>query len=269
MAIECRDILAAVPGAECIESLDYFEKIGSTSSWLATVAAPAPGCCRIAIGEEQTAGRGRRDRRWTSPKGAGLWLSLSWTFEKLPPQPAGLTLAIGVALANALDEIGAGIRLKWPNDLMANDAKLGGILTEMQAQAERQRTVIVGMGINVDLPDAAIREIEAEHGVKITDLAACLDPLPEHTTLAALVIAAAIGGIRRFAAEGLAADLEAWQRYDWLAGKRIKVRQEGRSDASGVAWGIDADGALLLRTHGSIRRIVAGSIELQESAASA
>ena len=111
-----------------------------------------------------------------------------------------------------------------------------------------------------------IEEIEESHGAKITDLKACLDQPPEGTALAGLVIAAVIRAIRRCAQEGLAADLEAWQRYDWLAGKRIKVRQEGRPDVSGTAWGIYADGALLLRTHGNVQRIVAGSIELQEPA---
>jgi BirA family biotin operon repressor/biotin-[acetyl-CoA-carboxylase] ligase len=269
MMIECREILAAVPDGErgCIESFDCFEKIGSTSSWLTSDVIPGDGCCRVAIADEQMAGRGRRDKPWASPKGAGLWLSLAWTFEKLPERLPGLTLAIGVALAEALHELGADVRLKWPNDLIANDGKLGGILTEMQTQADRQRTVIVGVGINVDLPQTSVERIEAERAGRVTDLKACLDPLPERTALAATVIGALIRSIRRFAADGLSeADLETWQRYDWLAGKRVTVRQEGRTGVSGTAWGVDTDGALLIRTSGQVRRALSGTVELQDSA---
>lgn len=267
MMTECREILPAIPEAEraCIESLDCFEKIGSTSTWLASRAVPADGCCRIAIADEQTAGRGRRDNRWTSPRAAGLWLSLAWTFEKLPERLSGLTLSVGVALAEALQALGADVRLKWPNDLIANDAKLGGILVELQSQADRQRTVIVGVGINVDLPKAAVERIETERGAGVTDLKASVNPLPGRPALAATVIVTLIGGIRRFAAEGPAADLDTWERYDWLAGKRVTVKQDGRPDVSGTAWGIDGDGALLVRASGQVQRILSGSVELRES----
>jgi BirA family biotin operon repressor/biotin-[acetyl-CoA-carboxylase] ligase len=266
MMIECREILANVPEAElaCIESFDCFEKIGSTSDWLTREPVPANGCCHIAIADEQTTGRGRRENRWASPKGAGLWLSLAWTFEKLPERLPGLTLAIGLALAEALKALGVDIRLKWPNDLIVNDGKLGGILTEMQTQADRQRTAIVGIGINVDLPQQSIEGIEAERGTRVTDLKACLDPLPGRAALAARFIGAVIRGIRRFATEGLAADLDTWPRYDWLAGKRVTVEQDGRPAVSGMAWGIDADGALLLRASGQVQRVLAGSVRLQD-----
>lgn len=268
MMIEGREILAQIPEAElaCIESFDCFEKIGSTSAWLANEPVPADGRCHVAIADEQTAGRGRRDNRWASPKGAGLWLSLAWTFDKLPERMPGLTLAIGVALADALHALGADVRLKWPNDLIANDGKLGGILTEMQSQADRQRTAIVGVGINVDLPGELREGIEAERGARVTDLKACLNPLPDRAAFAAVVIGALIRSIRRFAAEGLAADLETWQRYDWLAGKRVTVDQDGRPSVSGTAWGVDADGALLLRADGQSHRILSGSVELEDSA---
>lgn len=266
MTIECRELLIALPEAEYVTSLDYFGKIGSTSTWLASRAVPEPDRCRIAIAEEQTDGRGRRDNRWTSPKGGGLWLSLSWTFEKVPDKLPGLTLAIGMALADALRELGADVKLKWPNDLVANDAKLGGILAEMQSQPDRQRTLIVGVGINTDLPATAVGQIEAERSGRVTDLKACLETLPDREALAARVITAVIRAIRRFATEGLAADLEQWQRYDWLAGKRITVTQEGRPDVSGTAWGIDDDGALLLRTGGHTQRVVSGSVELEDPA---
>ena len=268
MMIECHAILPAVPEAEraCIESLDCFARIGSTSTWLTSQAVPADGCCRIAVAHEQTAGRGRRDHRWVSPGAAGLWLSLAWTFEKVPERLPGLTLAIGVALADALHALGADVRLKWPNDLIANDGKLGGILTELQSQADRQRTVIVGVGINMDLPGDVRERIEAERGARVTDLKACLDPLPERPAFAALVIGSLIRSMRRFAAAGLGADLETWQRYDWLAGKRVTVEQDGRPRVSGTAWGVDADGALLLRTSGQLQRVLSGSVELEDSA---
>lgn len=261
MMIEQHGILAAIPGATRarIESLHCFETIDSTSDWLNRQALPPPGRCRIAIAAEQTAGRGRRDNGWASPKDAGLWLSLSYAFEEAPPQLAGLTLVIGAGIAESLRGLGADVMLKWPNDLVAHDAKLGGILTEV---GDRGRGAVIGVGLNVDLPDGLAGEIGNDRGTPVTDLRACCGELPSRTALAVIVIRALVDGISRFAQEGLAAELATWRRYDWLAGKRIAV-EDGDRRITGTAAGVDHDGALRVQTDVGVRRIVSGSVSLQ------
>src|SRR5690606_15933943 len=115
---------------------------------------PAPGGTLAAcIAEYQTGGRGRRGRSWRMPLGAGLCLSLGWQFERIPPELAALTLAVGVVVRRVLAETAAiELRLKWPNDLVWDERKLGGILLEMSAEAHGGCHVVIGVGLNVDVP---------------------------------------------------------------------------------------------------------------------
>ena len=136
-----------------LEELEVFARIDSTNTYLLAQAAPAPGRFRVAMADEQTAGRGRQSRRWISPPGAGLYLSLAYTFVHVPRQLPALTLALGVGVIAALESYGdAAYQLKWPNDIIARDAKLGGILTEARSTAGDGVTVVAGVGLNVDLP---------------------------------------------------------------------------------------------------------------------
>lgn len=244
-----------------VERIDAFAEIGSTSTWLMQEAPPAPGRCRIAVADRQTAGRGRRDNRWESPAGAGLWLSLAYTFVEMPRQLQVLTLVVGAGIAATLRRLGAEVWLKWPNDLIAGGAKVGGILAERQSQAERGHTVVVGVGINFDLPQALRDALETERGSAVTGLNACLDRLPPPDEFAALVVTALVAATERVAMNDVAGTLDAWKRYDWLAGKNVTVEQDGRR-ITGIAKGIDKDGALLLVADGRTLRVLSGSVNL-------
>ena len=160
---------------------EAFTEIDSTNSYLMQLDAPAAGGFRIALTDNQTAGRGRHGRTWQSPAGTGLALSVAYTFTAQPANLAALTLAIGIGIAEALDVLGAaGVQLKWPNDLIARDGKLGGILTEAQAPAGEAITVVTGVGINLELREALDRQIS-----NLTDF---VDELPERNLLAARLI---------------------------------------------------------------------------------
>ena len=114
--------------------LEVFGEIDSTNSYLLNVPPPPAGRFRVAIAEHQTGGRGRMDRRWVSPAATGLCLSIAYTFTDTPSDLSCATLAVGIAIAEALEEIGIlGIGLKWPNDLVFRGGKLGGILTELRS----------------------------------------------------------------------------------------------------------------------------------------
>ena len=120
-----------------IEEFETFAEIESTNSYLLQQPAPSPGRVRVALTDNQTAGRGRHGRTWQSPPGSGLCLSMGYTFARQPSNLPALTLAIGLGVTEALSEVGVhGVLLKWPNDLMADDGKLGGILTETLPLAE-------------------------------------------------------------------------------------------------------------------------------------
>ena len=109
---------------------DVFAEIDSTNTWLMGQPAPETGMHRIAVADHQTAGRGRGGKRWLSAPGASLCLSIAHTFRQKPDNIAALTLAVGVAALHALRDTGVDdVKLKWPNDIVAGDQKLGGIPT--------------------------------------------------------------------------------------------------------------------------------------------
>jgi len=258
---QIRAPISEAPGSR-LEYLEVFTEIDSTNSYLLEQEAPPPGWFRVALAEHQTAGRGRMERRWYSPPSSGLCMSMSYTFEKEPKNLPSLTLAIGVGIAEALESMGvAGAGLKWPNDLVVRNGKLGGILTEMRTGHGPAQTVVVGIGLNVDLgraPDAD--HIKTRLGY-VSDLAACLDELPDRSELSAIMIDTIFNTLVEFELDGFDRFADAWQRFDWLRGQRVSIESpDGRT--RGTCQGIDADGALLLRTSSGSQRVLSGSIRL-------
>ena len=131
-----------------IECLEVFPEIESTSSFLLAQPGPPAGKARVAMAEHQMSGRGRFGRRWISPPLSGLCMSMAYTFARKPSQLPGLTLAAGIAVIDALTGLTIeGVDLKWPNDLIARDRKLGGILTEARQNRADGTTVVIGIGV--------------------------------------------------------------------------------------------------------------------------
>ena len=200
---------------------------------------------RIALlAESQSAGRGRRGKAWTSPPGANLYLSLAWP----SPTAPGLPLAIGVATTDALDD--ARIRVKWPNDLVAEGRKLGGLLIE--ASAGR---AVIGLGLNVRMPaDTAIDQ-------PWIDLAT-LGDAPSRNGLAARLLDAWVAALLLFEAEGLPAFCERWERRDALHGERVRVL-DGERAVLGIARGIAGDGALRVDVAGEEWRFHSAEVSVR------
>lgn len=240
-----------------VDRIDAFDEIGSTNTWLLDQPAPAPGRIRAAIAAHQTSGRGQQGRSWLSPPSGSLALSLACTFARLPGSFSCLTLAGGTAVAGRLLRLGAeGVALKWPNDVMLHDRKLGGILTETRGGG---RAVVTGVGLNVDVPNAVRYGPAAKWKSGIADLAESLEKLPSRPALAAAVIEALVDAYIRFEGEGFAAFEAAWRELDWLAGKPVTVAVP-HGEVSGIAEGVDADGALLVSVNGRTERVVSGSV---------
>ena len=130
------------------------------------------GTSEVLLAEFQSAGRGRRGRAWLAPPGAGICLSLSWTFPEAPPELGALGLVIGVCVLRALTALGVkDLALKWPNDLLLDGRKLGGVLIELRGESAGPACVVIGIGLNVALGAALLRKIAAT-GVAATDLEA-------------------------------------------------------------------------------------------------
>jgi BirA family biotin operon repressor/biotin-[acetyl-CoA-carboxylase] ligase len=249
-----------------LSALDWFAELESTNTWLRQQTAPQRGRFRAVIAEHQTAGRGRNEKIWLSPPSSGICLSVAYTFSGIPRDLPALTLAVGVGLAELLQQIGArGVALKWPNDLIVAGGKLGGILTEMQSGGAGGRTVVVGVGINVDLPHSMRNPMSAPWASGIADLASCMDRVPDRTELTAAIVTSLMDSIRRFESEGLNAFRSSWQAHDWLRGRTITV-QQADGDITGDADGIDEDGALLVRTATGIERVISGSVRVATGA---
>jgi BirA family biotin operon repressor/biotin-[acetyl-CoA-carboxylase] ligase len=244
-----------------LRNLVVHEAIASTSDALLAVDDLPAGRFDACLAEFQTAGRGRRGRRWLGPFGSGLCLSVNWCFRDAPAALGALSLAAGVAVLRALERqsvVGAG--LKWPNDIVHEGRKLGGILIDLRGEAAGPAYVVVGIGLNTRLTGQAFAALRAE-GIEAVDLA-MLGAVPRRSSAAAVLIGELALALEEFDARGFAAFADEWRRADALAGRPVRVLQ-GRESQEGVARGVDPDGALLLETGGARRRILSGEVSVR------
>src|SRR5580765_2728586 len=216
--------LIDVPGVE----VRVVERCTSTNS--ALLAEKSPGRILLAA-EEQTEGRGRHGRRWESAAGADVTFSLSCPVRRPPRELASLSLVAAVAAVKALRTLGAGVvSVKWPNDLLAGGAKLGGFLVDTRSEGGAARAVF-GFGIN------------------------CLRRPPRERRLRRPVAA-----LERFEAEGVAGVRAEWEAIDAHAGQRIRLRLANGRSISGIGAGLAADGALRLVTRSGEKSVHSGRI---------
>ena len=213
----------------------------------------------MVLAETQTAGRGRRGRSWVSPLGGNLFCSLRWVFEQGVAATGGMGLATGVAVARALDQVGVQVRVKWPNDLVVDGAKLGGILIEAGGEMSGPAELIIGVGINLALGQQGTEQIDQPW----TDLRR-LGATVSRNDLAAALIGELLGTCRRFEAKGLAPFLTEWRELDDLAGRPVRVLM-GRDPVEGEAEGVDEEGRLLVRTAQGLQRFYGGEVSVRKS----
>ena len=261
--IDSESILAGIKEAtrSKIVSLEVFDEIASTNSYLLEKPGPRPGELCIAATTNQTAGRGRRGRTWLTPPGTGLCLSMAYTFAGATDNLAPLTLAMGLGAIKSLQDADVhGIRVKWPNDLIAEDRKLGGILTEAKTHANGSVTVVTGVGLNLDLGDGLDLRHEAKRAMPVADLSSHAEEVPAPETLASFLVNRLHAAITNFEADGFNGIAEEWARYDWLLGRKLTVDALSEQIV-GIGAGIAADGALLVDVGAAdLRRIKAGTI---------
>lgn len=249
-----------------LEKLDVFPSIASTNTYLMSQPAPAVGRYRVAVADHQTSGRGRHFRRWISAPGASLCLSFAYTFDRTAAGIEGLTLAIGVGTVSALRQLDvAGVSLKWPNDIVALDGKLGGILTELQGGSSDTVTVVTGIGLNVGIADRLDIGVESKWAHQPVDLKRLVGQPPARELLAGTLMDHLYRVFRRFDECGLAVFMDEWRAHDWLRGREITVDLPNR-EVTGIAAGVDDSGVLLVETSSGKVPVISGSIVLAGSA---
>lgn len=252
-------ILAALPAAvrETPLTLNVQLELDSTNGWLMQQADWHALAC---LAEYQHAGRGRRGRQWVSPFAANLYLSLGWRFSLDAASLSGLSLAAGVAIMRALTTLGiSGVGLKWPNDIVHGSQKLGGILIEMRGEAGGPSQVVIGVGLNVCMPDSAAKDVDQPW----SDLQHCAKDRVSRNALAAAVLSELVQVCEACEQGAITAYLEVWQDYDVHAGLQVDLLLPDERRITGLSRGIDSQGALLLEHDGRVQRFSCGEVSLR------
>lgn len=212
------------------------------------------------VAEYQQAGRGRRGRKWISPFGANLYISMYWRLEQGPAAAIGLSLVIGIVMTEVLRDLGADqVRVKWPNDLYLQDRKLAGILVELTGKTGDAAQIVIGAGVNLAMRNAQAGDINQgwinlqEAGVRI-----------DRNVLAARLITELRSALHCFEQEGLAPFLPRWEVLDNFINRPVKLII-GEKEIFGISRGIDSQGALLLEQDGVVKPWVGGEISLRSA----
>jgi BirA family biotin operon repressor/biotin-[acetyl-CoA-carboxylase] ligase len=211
------------------------------------------------IANAQSAGRGQRGRTWQSPPGAAVYLTVAWPSGRRLAGLAGLSLVVGLAVRNTLAHWRIDAQLKWPNDVWVDRRKLGGILVEVIGD-RRGSIVLIGIGLNLDLPAAAAAAIDQAW----VDLAQLLDPLPSRNLLIGGLLAELHRCLLQFEQDGMAGFLGQWHSADALAGHSIWLL-ETQGPVAARALGVDELGRLRVDIGGRLRLIASGEVSIRLS----
>ncbi len=236
-------------------TLTRFPSLPSTQDWLRQQAQQGAAEILAVQAEEQTAGRGRLDRSWWSPANAGLYLSLLLRPPIPVAQAARLTMLVSLAAIDACQTV-AGVtpRPKWPNDLLLENRKLAGVLTEIEQDAGRLQYAIIGLGLNVNMTFAATPL--AATAISLSE--ACGHEISVDAVRDAF-LAALVERYRRLRAGE--SPHAAWRENLEPLGRRVRIQQHGQTDLIGLATDVNPDGALLVRDDaGILHTIWAGDV---------
>ena len=249
---------AAFPYAGQVELLDT---VDSTSDWLSRQqSGGADTHGKTCITEFQSAGRGRRGRNWQGSPYCHLMFSMGWRFQKEAVEMTGLSLSVGVEVADSLRNLsGAPVGLKWPNDLWCSDRKLGGILIDLNTASKPDTQAIVGIGINLQEPGLE----HFDPGQPVTDLASNVQgELPSRISIIAVVMTAVARSLDRFGQHLFGCHRERFNALDVFAGRKVQISSGGTS-LEGIGQGVDEFGRYRLRfSNGSVETIISGDLSL-------
>ena len=247
-----------------ISTLEIHDTINSTNSYLVERSQNNVPSGFVCFAEHQTAGKGRRGRQWVSPYGSNIYVSILWRFQQGGiAGTAGLSLAIGIAVIRALKQHNINdVGLKWPNDIYSQGKKLGGILIEVSGEADGPCAAVIGLGLNLFLPETQAQGITQAW----TDLTKIIGENPLiRNKLAGTILDHILSIINGFEMVGIKAYLDEWRSYDCLKGHTATLFI-GQQQVEGIVEGIDENGLLLIkRSDGSIQAFASGEVSFNSS----
>ena len=242
--------------------LHVFESIASTNDWALERVRKGSALPFACVADHQTSGRGRRGRRWISPPGSNIYLSIAWHLSAPAARLGVFSLAQGCAVIRALNRIGIHAAwLKWPNDVLIGDSKIAGVLVQTSGIGPNSCKVVVGIGLNYRMPQSAGLDIEA----RWTDVAHALPGgMPDRNDLIAFVLDEAAAVCQRFQADPDAVLAEVDQALGLLKGGAVVVRLADGEQFTGAVLGINALGELRVAADGDVREFSSADVSLKK-----
>ena len=253
-----------VSTADRIHRLEVFPALDSTNTYLLNAPIPDPSQMTVCLAEYQSAGRGRYGKKWNVPFGGGLCLSVGWLFNELPQNISALSLSVAVVARRVIGELtGCYPLVKWPNDLVWEDQKLGGILIETSGENENALHVVVGIGINVSIDPTYLKKI-CDWPEGAIDMNSMVKRQFIKNELAGRLIEDFFATLKSYGSFGFEPHHEEFISAHYLNGREV-VLSNGSSELSGTVVTVDLDGALVLKTGSSVRRVISGEVSLRSS----
>ena len=251
--------IAALLGQQSTNVVEVVSIIDSTNTYVKEHLHQLPQGY-VCLAEAQTHGRGRRGKTWVSPFGSSIYMSMAWTFKGGYQSMAGLSLLVGIAINRSLKTMGIkDCKLKWPNDVFHNCRKLAGILVEVEGQVGSDASAVIGIGINVDLPNA-VSDIDQP----FVDLVSITQKPVDRNELVALIILTLTQMLKEFELKGLAPFLSEWRAADLFYNEYVYL-ESGSNRIHGLSKGINEGGALLLENAGKVTPHHGGEISVRKS----
>lgn len=253
----CREEIMADLAVEKNFDIEIVPQTASSNTLLLQRAALGATSGSVVAVELQSAGRGRLGRAWHSGLGNALTFSLLWRFDCGLNALSGLSLSVGVAVVRALNKMGAqGVGLKWPNDILCAQGKLGGVLIEAQGDMLGPSAVVIGIGMNCHLPETLAQHID-QPACALDELCATL---PSRNRMLALLLQELSAVLHQFAVAGFAALREEWEQYHIYQDAPVRLHLADGSDVDGIARGVGETGELRLETAQGLRSFNSGDV---------
>ncbi len=257
--LDYAQVVRALGPAAKYFNLEVVDVSASTNTALMERAASGIPSGTVLAAEYQSEGRGRRGRRWFAPLCGGLTFSLLWRFNQGAAQLSCLSLAVGLAIARALRELGVrDAQLKWPNDILHHYRKLGGILIELSGDVLGPTLAVIGVGVNVRIDETTLTKIDQA----TTDLASVLEVIPARSELLGQFLIHLSNILPQFEAEGFAPFRDEWLACHAYQNRSVRMLLPRNTVEEGVVTGIAEDGSLLIDRHGGTKRYTVGEISL-------
>ncbi len=262
--LDKKRILVGIPPdlRSSLSSVEIHSEIDSTNSYLMLqVRQKSVATGAVCLAEFQSAGRGRRGRQWISPFASNLYLSLYWKFSLSPMQLSGLSLAVAVAVANTLQTTGLNdVAVKWPNDILWQGKKLAGVLLEVTEDVAGVSDVVIGVGLNVRMPERAAEQIDQAW----IDLESALGQTVSRNQLTSVLLEKLLETVSLYQTSGLVSFLERWRAMDMMNGSAAVLNVYNK-DIYGISRGVNEAGALLFESEGKTDSYQSGEVSLRAS----